>query len=162
MEIKSLFDLSLQLNIVLNLFFIPSESNSADFPSRVYSDLNCSLSDATWTLIDASFGPHTFDLMALPSNVRKSQDGRELKFFSPLPFKDSSVVNVFAQILSPPENYYVSPLFVLIGSLLKFFRSQHIRVTLIAPDVSNRQYWWPLSSPCLEGRQSQDWVKDAT
>ena len=144
MEIKSLFDLSLQLNIVLNLFFIPSESNSVDFPSRAYSDLDCSLSDATWALIDASFGPHTIGLMALPSNIRNSQDGRDLKFFSPLPFKDSSGVNVFAQNLSPSENYYVFSPFVLVGSLLKFLSSQHIRVTLITPDVSPRQYRWPL------------------
>ena len=54
---------------MLNLFFIPSESNSAAFPSRVYSDLDCSLSDATWALTDAFFGPHTFDLMALLSNT---------------------------------------------------------------------------------------------
>ena len=137
--------ISLQLNIVLNLFFIPSESNSADFPSRVYSDLDCSLSDTTWALIDASFGSQTFDLMTLPSNVSKFQDGRDLKFFSPLPFRDSSGVNVCAQNLSLSENYYVLPPFVLkIGSLLKFFSSQRIRVTLIAPDVSSRQYWWPL------------------
>ena len=58
-RVKSLYDLSLQLNIVLNLFFIPSEVNSADFPSRVYSYLDCSLSDTKWALTDASFGPHT-------------------------------------------------------------------------------------------------------
>ncbi len=142
--IKCLFDLSLKLNILLNLRYVPSMSNSADIPSRAYSDLDCALSHDAWRLIDSFFGPHTFDLMALPSNVKKAQNGCNLKFFSPLPFKDSSGINVFAQDLLPVENYYVFPPFILIGALFKFLGSHQINVTLVVPDISPRQYWWPL------------------
>ena len=72
-EIKDLFHLSLKLNIVLNLFYIPSESNDADSPSRAYSDSDCSLAGSVWDLLQPTFGPHSVDMMALPSNVMKDQ-----------------------------------------------------------------------------------------
>ena len=37
-EIKDLFLLSMDLNIVLNLHYVPSKLNMADSPSRFYSD----------------------------------------------------------------------------------------------------------------------------
>ena len=111
-EIKDLFHLSLKLNIVLNLFYIPSESNDADAPSRVYSDSDCSLAGSVCDLLQSTFSPHSVDMMALPSNVMKDQNECNLKFFSPLPFYESSGVNVFAQDLSSQENYYVfSPIY---------------------------------------------------
>ena len=99
-EIKDFFLSPLKLNIVLNHHYVPSELNFSYLPSRFYSDLDCSLADATWALVDSLFGPHSFDLMALPSNVRKSRDGSTLKFFSPLPVQGSSGGNVFADNLS--------------------------------------------------------------
>ena len=98
--------------------------------------------------------------MALPSNVRMSQDGRDLKFFSPLPFKDSSEVNVFAQNLSSSENCYVFPPFV-------FFLTSQIFELPAYQSNSHRSRYFPqtglvASSPCLEGRQSIRWIKDAT
>lgn len=87
--------------------------------------------------------------MAIPSNGRKYKDGCQLPFFSPFPTIRSSGVNVFAQDLSPAENYYVLPPFILIGLLMKFMRGAGIRVTFLAPDVSPKQYWWPiLNSIC--------------
>ena len=83
--------------------------------------------------------------MALPSNVKKSRNGSNLKFYSPSHFNETSGVNVFAQSLSLLENYYVFLPFILLGALLKSFKSQPlVHVTLIAPDVSPRKYWWPL------------------
>ena len=84
-------------------------------------------------------------MIALPSNVKKSRNGCNLKFYSPSHFNESSGVNVFSQSLSPSENYYVFAPFILLGALLKWFKSQPlVHVTLIAPDVSPRKYWWPL------------------
>lgn len=143
-EIKLLFDLPLKLNIVLNIAYVPSASNPADAPSRVSSDKDCCLTDESWKLLECSFGPHTFDLMAIPSNVRKCRDGNSLPFFSPFPCSTSSGVNVFAQQLSGNENYYIFPPFSLIGPLLRFMKDSGIKVTLIAPEISPKQYWWPI------------------
>ena len=143
-EIKDLFFLSLKLNIDLKMFYIPSKLNDADTPSRFSSDSNCSLSDSAWNLLEDAFGPHTFDLMAIPSNVRRSKHGGKLNFFSLFPFEESSGVNVFAQSLSFEENYYVFPPFLLVGPLIRFLRERCSRVTLVAPDVSPQKYWWPI------------------
>ena len=140
-EIKDLFFLSLKLNIDLKMFYIPSKLNDADTPSRFSSHSDCSLSDSAWNLLKDSFGPHTFDLMAIPSNVRRSKHGGKLNFFSPFPFEESSGVNVFAQSLSFEENYYVFPPFLLVGPLIRFLRERCSRASLVAPDVSPRKYW---------------------
>ena len=117
-EIKDLFFLTLKLNIHLNVYYVQSDLSDADSPSRFSSDIDCSLSDLTWALVDASFGPHSVDLMAIPSNVKRFRDGEKPKFFSPHPCKESSGVNVFAQNLSMDENYYVFPPFVLIACMV--------------------------------------------
>ena len=104
-EIHDLFLLSMELNIALNMHYVLSKLNMADPPppSTFYSDLDCALSTPTWNLVDKAFGPHSFDLRALPSNVKKSRNGCDLRFYSPSHFNNkSSGVNVFAQSLSPP------------------------------------------------------------
>ena len=113
-------------------------------PSRFSSDIDCSLSDNAWSLVETLFGPLSFDMTAIPSNVKKSKNDEKLRFFSPHPGAESAGVNVFSQNLLPNENYYIFPPFVLIGSLINFFKSHTIRVTLIAPDLSPRKFWWPL------------------
>ena len=122
-EIKELFLLTLKLNIILNLHYVASKDNSADSPSKVSSDPDCSLTNQAWRLVEASFGPHAFDSMALPSNDMKSSSGEKLKFFSPFPFPESSGVNVFSQNLTVDENYYVFPPFISIGPLLRFLKT---------------------------------------
>ena len=151
-EIKELFFMSLKLNIILNLHYVPSRSNDADAPSRFSSDIDCSLSDKTWLLVESLFGPHSVDMMAIPSNVRRSKNGNKLIFFSPHPVVGSSGINVFAQNFSPAENYYVFPPFLLIGPLLNFLKAYPVKVTLIAPDVSPKKYWWPLLKSLCEAK----------
>ena len=46
-EIKDPFLLSMDLNIALNMHYVPSKRNMADPPSRFYSDLDCALSTPT-------------------------------------------------------------------------------------------------------------------
>ena len=126
--------------------YVPSDS-----PSKFYSDLDCTLSQVTWSQVESQFGPHSFDLMATQSNVMKDASGRDLRFFSPLPMQGSSGVNIFSQDLLQYENYYVFPPFVLIGPLLRFFQAKYLRVTFIAPDVFPRKYWWPiLNAICVD------------
>ena len=105
------------------------------------SDLDASLDIGPWNVVDSSFGPHTIDLMAFPSNVKLDRSGRPLKFFSPFPSVQAQGTNVFSQVF---ENAFVFPPFTLIGPLLKFLTSQPCLFTLTAPDVSPRKYWWPL------------------
>ena len=68
-EIKDFFFLTLKPNILLNVYYVRSDLNDADSPSRFSSDIDCFFSDLTWALIEASFGPHSVDLMAIPLNV---------------------------------------------------------------------------------------------
>ena len=145
-EIKDLFSLSVNLNISLRMTYVPSDSNSADSPSRFYSDLDCTLSQVIWSQVESQFGPHSFDLMATQSNVMKDASGGDLRFFSPFPMQGSSGVNMFSQDLSPYEDYYVFSPFVLTGPLFRFFQAKYLHVTFIAPDVFPRKYWWPISN----------------
>ena len=82
---KSIFQFSLSRNLALSLQYVPSRGNPADSPSRTLSDLDASLDVKPWNLVDATFWPHTIDLMALPSNVNLDRSGRPLKFFSQFP-----------------------------------------------------------------------------
>ena len=95
-------------------------------------------------LFDASFGHHTFDLMALPSNVRKSQDGRSLKFFSPSTLQRFIKSERFMrkiyhvrELLRFPSirvNWLISQIFQFPTYQSNCHRSIHFP----------RQYWWPL------------------
>ena len=150
-EIKSIFFLCLKLNITLKLSFIPSKNMPADAPSRFWSNVDCKLSEGPWRIVDKAFGPHTFDLMAIPSNVQKDIYGCNLKFFSPHQCIASSGVNVFAQSLPLNETFYVLSPFILIGPLLKFLRRFGLRITFLAYDISPRQFWWPLLNALAVG-----------
>ena len=57
-EIKDLFSLSTNLNISLRMTYIPSDSNSADAPSRFYSELDCTLSQVACSWLSHNLG-HT-------------------------------------------------------------------------------------------------------
>jgi len=124
--------------------YVPTKDNPADAPSRSLSDLDCSLSLAAWHQVDTTFGPHTIDLMALPFNVQADRAGRPLRFFARLPCPQAAGINVFAQDISPDENAYVFPLFVLIGPLLKYLSSQGCAFSIVVPDLCLRRFWWPL------------------
>lgn len=79
--------------------------------------------------------------MALPANVRSDTLGRPLKFFSPFPVEEAAGINVFSQDLSPKENAYVFPPFILIGPLLKFLKQQPVNYSIVVPDLQPRRYW---------------------
>ena len=141
---KSIFQFSLSRNLSISLQYVPSRNNPADSPSRTRSDLDASLGTRPWNLVDSTFGPHIIDLMARPSNVKLDRSGRPLKFFSPFPCVQAQGTNVFSQVLSSSENAFVFPPFTLIGPLLKYLASQPCPLTMIAPDISPKKYWWPL------------------
>ena len=88
--LKGIFEVSSSKNLDINLSFVPSKENLADKPSRVMSDLDATLARDVWLRIDHSFGPHTIDLMALPSNVMQDRSGRPLRFFLPYSMQSGS------------------------------------------------------------------------
>lgn len=81
--LKKLFWTSMKYNCGLTLYYVPSSSNPADLPSRSPSLQDSKLSEETWAKVQSRFGPHSADLMAIPSNVQTSPDGSHLPFFSP-------------------------------------------------------------------------------
>lgn len=141
--LKDIFTLTLSCNVHLTLFYISSQANPADGPSRVLSDLDCTLAPSTWHSIQESFGPHTVDLMALPANVMLDDSGTPLPFFSPFPTVTAVGVNVFAQH-AISGNAYVFPPFTLVGPLLRFLEHHPCTYSIVVPDLYPRRYWWPL------------------
>ena len=89
-EIKDLFSLLVNLKISLRMIYVPSDSNFADSPLSFYSDLDCTLSQVTWSQVESQSGSHSLDLMATQSNIMKDASGRDLRFFSLLPIQGSS------------------------------------------------------------------------
>ena len=131
LALKELFIVTLRYNFTVTLHHIPGAINPADFPSRILSDLDCTLTLTACQQIQHLRPTH---LMALPANVLPDTSGQPLKFFSPFPVQGAAGVNIFAQCLAPSENAYVFPPFVLIGPLLKFLEGQHISYSIVVPD----------------------------
>ncbi len=144
--LKQLFQLTCSLNIDLKLSFVPSEFNPADACSRALSWADAMLAPHVWHLVEASYGPHTVDLMALDSNAMvSSRDGQPLRHFTPYPMPRSSGVNVFAQELVPGEAYYCYPPICLVGPFLAFLlQSAATRCTLVLPQLHPTPWWWPM------------------
>ncbi|CAC5370047.1 unnamed protein product [Mytilus coruscus] len=64
--LKDIFQLTLDLDVMLNLHFVPSKLNLADEPSRKLSKSDATLDNETWYKIQEYFGGntgHTIDLM---------------------------------------------------------------------------------------------------
>lgn len=102
------------------MHFIPSKLNPADRPSREVDMMETTLSEESAREINIVFGPHSVDLMASESNVHRFFYGVPLRYLSKNKTPSSSGVNVFAQNLSRECNLYVSPLFALIFTVLRY------------------------------------------
>ena len=74
-----------------------------------------------------SYGPYTLDLFALASNTECDSHGKPLRSYAPLPNPGCSGVNVFAQTISPSENAYAFPPFVLMVLLTRALPSHYYR-----------------------------------
>ena len=143
---KRFFDCSREFNFSLDVHYVPSSQNPADFPSRKVSDMDCMLSERAWGRVERLFGPHTFDLMSLDSNCQRDGAGQCLPHFTPCATPSSSGINVFARPLPSDHNLYVFPPFVLIAPFLKCILEQdfHGAFTIIIPDLKPRRFWWAL------------------
>ena len=146
-----IFQFLVTRNLSLDMPFVPSNSNQADWFSRRLSPSDAMLSPKSWDLVQRQFGGvhgHDLDLMSLDSNVQCDGKGNPLRHFTPYPTPGSSGVNVFNQDLSVCDgnhvNAYVFPPFSLIGPLLRLFASANAAVTIVVPKLSPLPGWWPL------------------
>lgn len=150
--LKKVFSTMIGLNLDLHLYFIPSEDNVADAPSRRLCMQDSKLCGDLWESLQRQFGGdrgHTVDLMALPSNAQTDLEGRLLPFFSPFAVPRCAGVNIFAQAPQASTNQlfrnpYVFPPICLIPQVFLYLRSLRISFTMVVPDVVPRRYWWPL------------------
>ena len=146
---KKLFFVLSSRNIQISLTHVPSSENSADGPSRRLSRLDSRLPREAWERVEKVFGGpgrHSFDLMALYSNVMLGRNGSPLPHFSPHPIPQSAGVNLFSQNLVEFENMsnpYVFPPFGLVGPVLKFLYPFRIPFTIVVPQLSHYSQWWP-------------------
>ena len=148
---KWIFQLLVDRNLSLEMSFVPSHLNQADWISRRLSRSDAMLSPKSWEVVQRRFGGvygHDLDLMSLVSNVQRDWQGNPLKHFTPYPTPGSSGVNVFNQDLSGCDgnrvNAYVFPPFSLIGPLLRLFASANAVVTVVVPLMSPLPGWWSL------------------
>jgi hypothetical protein len=152
--LKTLFETIMELNIDLHLFYVASSDNLADTPSWRLSPQDSKLAPELWNLVQHLYGGptgHSVDLMARQSNAQTNHTGHRLPFFSECPLPESAGVNIFAQVpsLTRPglfSNPYVFPPICLIPHVLKYLNGLHLTYTIVVPDVSPRQFWWPLLS----------------
>lgn len=148
---KELYRCLSDRNLHLELFYVPSEQNQADAPSRRLSTSDAKLTPSAWQRVEDAFGGvsgHSFDMMALDSNVQADRNGNPLPHFTPWATPNSQGVNIFAQDLKDERhdlsNPYVFPPFALVAPVLKFVSTFHRPFTIVVPGSSPRQFWWPL------------------
>ena len=122
--IKAILQCSQEFNFLIDIQYVPSAGNPADTSLHRHSDLDCTLSEETWSRAQRMFGPHTFDLMSLDSNCCCDQLGNRLPHFTPCHTPESSSINVFVQQLSIRESLYVfPPLCLLVRSSVSLLTS---------------------------------------
>ena len=154
--VKSIFSLCNELNCDITMNYVNTKNNLADRPSRVVSAADCSLALPLWEAVEDAFGPHTWDLMSLDSNVPNGADGKPLPHFTPFPSPHSSGVNVLAQNLSVEHIYYCFPPFVMIPAVLRFLTHYQpaLSFTLVVPKQHPLPSWWPVicstSTSCVK------------
>ena len=142
--LQSLFLLTIDLRISLKLQWIPTDENPADAPSRDLQRCDAMLVEELRVRLWECYGPFSFDLMALPSNVFRDPAGHALPFFSRFPVPRSSGVNVFAQ-RPPAGRLYVFPPFSVITPLIRLLMEWgSVEVVIVLPVL-------PSSTPVWDG-----------
>ena len=148
--LKEIFNLVLQLDIVLNLAFVKSEHNLADEPSRVLKKSDAMLSERAWSQIQQAFGPHSLDLFSLDSNAMIGADGKPMQHFTPFWTPGTAGVNAFAQNISQKENCYAFPPFNLLVPLIGLINEGSINCTVVVPAYDITPVWMPLAADMMQ------------
>ena len=146
---RTLFLFCVDLRMSLKLTWIPTDANPADAPSRVVDRSDAALSDRLRRKVWERYGPLSFDLMALPSNVLCTPSGQPLPFFSRFPLPSARGTNVFAQ--SPPEGrLYAFPPFCVIVPLIRLLQEWGgVEVVVVLPVRRNPASFLHLLDPFI-------------
>ena len=152
--LQALFLLTVDLRISVNMIWISTSKNPADAPSRMLQRSDSMLSPSLRRQIWECYGPFSFDLMALPSNVFRDPSGKALKFFSRAPAPSSAGVNVFAQ-RAPGGRLYVFPPFAVITALIRLLAEWGgISAVIVLPSAhaasSTKPTWHSLLLPYIQ------------
>lgn len=148
--LRSLFLWTMDLRVSLRLHWIPTDANPADAPSRLLDRSDCMLSESLRRKLWSTYGPFSFDLMALPSNVLRDPSGRPLPFFSRHPVPAAVGTNVFAQS-APRGRLYVNPPFAVITPLLRLLAEWGgVEVVIVLPVFQREAAWSGLLLPYVE------------
>ena len=140
--LKTLFLFCVDRHVSLKMVWVPTTQNPADAPSRVLRRCDSSLVPRLRSLLWQRYGPFSFDLMALPSNVLRDPSGAALPFFAPFPVPGASGVDVFAQTL-PSGLLWVFPVFVIIIPIINLLREAGgVEAVLILPLFPNETPAW--------------------
>ena len=162
--LQSLFLFSLDCRAHIKLIWVPTDKNPADAPSRELDRADSTLSFRLRRRLWECYGPFTFDLMALPSNVFTDPQGRPLPFFSRFPHPSAAGVNVFAQRPPSGQLLYVFPPFSMILALVGLLVEWGgVKVVIVLPLFPGKHPDWmaslrpfvqdelPLSAPGSSG-----------
>ena len=148
--LRSLFLWTTDHRVSLRLHWIPTGENPADAPSRLLNRSDCMLSEPLRRKLWSAYGPFSFDLMALPSNVLCDPSGRPLPFFSHHPVPAAAGTNVFAQS-APQGRLYAYPPFAIITPLLRLLAEWGgVEVVIVLPVFQREAAWSGLLSPYVE------------
>ena len=148
--LQSLFLFCVDFNISLKMTWVSTHENPADAPSRALHRSDSLLAERLRKRLWSCYGPFSFDLLALPSNVFRDPSGGALPFFSPSPVRSSAGVNVFAQS-APSGMLYAFPPFAIITPLINLFIEWgSVSVVVVLPSFPGRRpTWLALLSPYI-------------
>ena len=131
----SIFDLCLSNGITLEAQWIPrSQNEKADLLSRFVDKDNCCVNPSVFRLLDAKWGPHTFDRFATYYNAQLPRFNS--KFASP----GCSGVDALAQDWSSENNWICPPVSLIVDSV-RHLMSCSGRGTLIIPEWPSAHFW---------------------
>ena len=149
--LKSLFLFCVDNRLSLKLIWISTHENPADAPSRALDRSDSTLSFGLRRLLWRCYGPFSFDLMALPSNVFRDPEGRPLPFFSRFPLPSSRGANLFVQS-APAGRLYVFPPFCIIVPLIRLLMEWGAPDVVIVLPVSDSRpaSWLHLLRPFIQ------------
>ena len=131
----SIFDLCLSNGITLEAQWIPrSQNEKADLLSRFVDKDDWCVNPSVFRLLDAKWGPHTFDRFATYCNAQLPRFNS--KFASP----GCSGVDALAQDWSSENNWICSPVSLIVDSV-RHLMSCSGRGTLIIPEWPSAHFW---------------------
>ena len=131
----SIFDLCLSNGITLEAHWIPrSQNEKADLLSRFVDKDDWCVNPSVFRLLDAKWGPHTFDRFATYYNAQLP------RFNSKFASLGCSGVDALAQDWSSENNWICPPVSLIVDSV-RHLMSCSGRGTLIIPEWPSAHFW---------------------